>query len=63
MKSITVFYTDGEKQVYEGTVQFLSCGVMEITQQTEQVPSVIASLAQSKVIGIPLRLISRYEIV
>ena len=49
-KTITLYYLDAnsENETYEGIVKFLSCGVMEITQVSEDAPgTLIASLTQS----------------
>lgn len=62
MNTIVLFFSNGEQETYEGSAQVLSNGVIEITQQVEQSQTMIATLAQSKVIGIPIRLLDRYEI-
>jgi len=59
---IKITFRDFTEETHIGNMQLLSCGVMEITKETSETNTFIASVKQKEVTGIPLSNILKYVI-
>ena len=63
MTKITVYFNNGEEQIFEASgYDVLSCGLLSIrTEQAASKNSLIASVSKENTVGIPLVAIKYFE--